>query len=170
MSTQFNVYNIYNALTYSFLCYIVKIKNKKGEQTLELCDRIRELRKKHLHMTQTDFGKQLGVNRDVIGNMELNRLVRPEQKLSLLKLICKEFSVNEEWLINGNGPMFAKPDTFNLHDFAKEHGITKLEMEIVKTYLELDPDIRKMLIEHFKNHLLKQPDFKPEQKYPIDKK
>ena len=85
-------------------------------------------------MSQTEFGKRLGVNRDVIGNIELNRLVHPEQKLSLLKLICKEFSINEEWLINGKEPMFAAPEKFNLHDFAKEHGITKLETEIVKTY------------------------------------
>lgn len=123
---------------------------------MELYERIRELRKNYLHMSQTDFGERLGVNRDVIGNIELNRLVRPEQKLSLLKLICKEFSVNEEWLMNGTEPMFVEPDTFNLHDFAKEHNITKLETEIVKTYLELDPSIRKMLIEHFKSHLLDQ--------------
>lgn len=123
---------------------------------MELCERIRELRKNHLHLSQTEFGKRLGVNRDVIGNIELNRLVRPEQKLSLLKLICKEFSVNEDWLLNGMGPMFSEPDTFNLHDFAIEHGISKLEMEIVKTYLEIEPDIRKMLIEHFKKHLLHQ--------------
>lgn len=121
---------------------------------MELNERIRELRKKHLQMSQTEFGKRLGVNRDVIGNIELNRLVHPEQKLSLLKLICKEFSINEEWLINGKEPMFAAPDKFNLHDFAKEHGITKLETEIVKTYLELEPDIRKKLIEHFKSHFL----------------
>lgn len=121
---------------------------------MELYERIRELRKNHLHMSQTDFGKQLGVSRSVINNIELNALAKPEQKLSLLKLICKEFSVNEEWLINGTGSMFKEPDTFNLHDFAKEHNITKLETEIVKTYLELDPDLRNTLVEHFKTHLL----------------
>ncbi len=136
---------------------------------MELNERIRELRKNHLHMSQTEFGKRLGVNRDVIGNIELNRLVHPEQKLSLLKLICKEFSINEEWLINGKEPMFAAPEKFNLHDFAKEHGITKLETEIVKTYLELDPNIRKILIEHFKSHFLYQSTDEPEQACSIEK-
>lgn len=123
---------------------------------MELYERIRELRKNQLHMSQTDFGKCLGVSRSVINNIELNALAKPEQKLSLMKLICKEFSVSEEWLMNGTEPMFVEPETFNLHDFAKEHNITKLETEIVKAYLELDSSVRKMLIEHFKDHLLNQ--------------
>lgn len=121
---------------------------------MEIYERIRILRKDNLHMSMAAFGKRLGVSLDVISNIEHNRLARPEQKMSLLKLICKEFSVNEEWLINGTGSMFVEPDTFNLHDFAKEHNITKLETEIVKTYLELDPDLRSTLVEHFKTHLL----------------
>lgn len=117
---------------------------------MELYERIRELRKNHLHLSQTDFGKKLGVSRSVINNIELNALAKPEQKLSLLKLICKEFSVNEEWLMNGTEPMFIEPDTFSLDDFAKAHGATDLDMEIVKTYFELDPSTRKTLVEHFR--------------------
>ena len=123
---------------------------------MEMSERVRNLRKTHLKMSQTAFGERLGVSRSVINNIESNALARPDQKLSLIKLMCKEFSVNEDWLLNGMGPMFSEPDTFNLHDFAIEHGISKLEMEIVKTYLEIEPDIRKMLIEHFKKHLLHQ--------------
>lgn len=74
---------------------------------MEVYERIKELRKNTLKMSQAAFGERLGVNRDVINNIENNRLSRPEQKLSLLKLICKEFSVSEEWLLNGNGEMFA---------------------------------------------------------------
>ena len=117
---------------------------------MELYERIRELRKNHLHLSQTDFGKKLGVSRSVINNIELNALAKPEQKLSLLKLICKEFSVNEEWLMNGTEPMFIEPDTFSLDDFAKAHSATDLDIEIVKTYFELDPNTRKTLVEHFR--------------------
>lgn len=74
---------------------------------MEVYERIKELRKNTLKMSQAAFGERLGVNRDVINNIENNRLSRPEQKLSLLKLICKEFSVSEEWLLNGTGEMFA---------------------------------------------------------------
>lgn len=73
---------------------------------MEMHERIRELRKNYLHLSQTQFGEKLGVSRSVIKNIELNTLARPEQKLSLIKLMCKEFNVREEWLINGTGDMF----------------------------------------------------------------
>ena len=120
---------------------------------MEVYERIRELRKNHLHLSQTDFGDRLGVSRSVIKNIELNALARPDQKLSLIKLICKEFSVNEDWLLNGNEPMFVEPDTFSLDDFVKQRGATELEMQIIKTYFDLDAETREMLVEHFRKGL-----------------
>lgn len=120
---------------------------------MEVYERIRELRKKHLRLSQTDFGDKLGVSRSVIKNIELNALARPDQKLSLIKLICKEFSVNEDWLLNGNEPMFVEPDTFSLDEFVKQRGATDLELQIVKTYFDLDPDTREMLVDHFRKGL-----------------
>ena len=78
---------------------------------METYERVKELRKKHLKMSQTAFGERLGVSRDVIKNIELNALAKPEQKLSLLKLICKEFSISEDWLLNGNGDMYTNKET-----------------------------------------------------------
>ena len=120
---------------------------------MEIYERIRELRKKYLKMSMEVFGSHLGVSLDVISNIENNRLARPEQKLSLYKLICSEFNVNEDWLLNGTEPMFVQPDAFSLDDFVKSKGATGLELEIVKTYFELDPEIRKTAIEHFKRRL-----------------
>ena len=74
---------------------------------METYERIRELRKS-LHLTQTEFGERLGVSLSVINNIEYNRLSRPDQKLSLIKLMCKEFGVNEEWLLTGEGEPFPK--------------------------------------------------------------
>ena len=78
---------------------------------MEIYERIKELRKKTLKMSQTAFGNRLGVNRDTINNIELNRLKKPEQKLSLYKLICSEFNVSEEWLLNGTGDMFTSNES-----------------------------------------------------------
>ena len=120
---------------------------------MEMHDRIRELRKNYLHMSQAAFGSKLGVNRDVINNIENNRLAKPEQKLSLIKLMCREFSVNEEWLLNGTEPMIAQPETFSLDQYLKERGCTALEMEIVKAYFELDMDTRQKVFNHFQARL-----------------
>lgn len=78
---------------------------------MEIHERIKELRKKHLKMSQTAFGERLGVSRSVINNIELNVLARPEQKMSLYKLICSEFGINENWLLNGTGDMYADDKT-----------------------------------------------------------
>ena len=77
---------------------------------MELYERIREVRK-YLEMSQEEFGNKLGVSRDVIKNIELDRLKKPEQKEPLLKLICKEFGVNENWLRFGDGEMFQPHST-----------------------------------------------------------
>lgn len=120
---------------------------------MEIYERIRELRKNHLKMSMEAFGNTLGVSRDTINNIEHNRLARPDQKLSLYKLICSEFNVSEDWLLNGTGPMYVEPDTFNLDDFVHSHNATDFELEIIKTYFELDPEIRQAVISHFKKRL-----------------
>ena len=68
-------------------------------------NRIREVRE-HFKLTQTEFGERLGVSRDVIGNIEYNRLKNPKQKEPIIKLICSTFGVNELWLRTGEGEMF----------------------------------------------------------------
>lgn len=124
---------------------------------MEMNERVRYLRKQVLKMSMATFGEKLGVSRDVINNIENNRLARPDQKLSLIKLMSKEFNVSEEWLLNGTEPMFQEPDTFCLDDFAKEHGATDLELEILKAYFRLPEDVRKVVIDGFKASLGESP-------------
>lgn len=77
---------------------------------LEIYERIKELRKNHLHMSQESFGARLGVSRSVINNIERNALQRPEQKEPIYKLICKEFNVSYLWLTQGIEPMENESD------------------------------------------------------------
>lgn len=120
---------------------------------MEIYERVRYLRKNCLHMSQTAFGKHLGVSRSVINNIELDALAKPDQKLPLLRLMCREFNVNEEWLLHGKEPIFVQPKTFSLDVYVKENGGTELEIEILKAYFSIDSATRKRLLEHFKNHM-----------------
>ena len=120
---------------------------------MEMHERIKDLRKNHLKLSQEAFGQRLGVSRSVINNIERNVLARPDQKLSLIKLICKEFSVNENWLLDGAEPMFVQPQSFSLDEFVKQHGASRLELDIVKAYFELEPDLRRLLVQHFKDRI-----------------
>lgn len=120
---------------------------------METYERIRELRKNHLNMSMEVFGQKLGVSRDMIANIELNRLARPDQKMSLYKLICSTFNVREEWLLDGVEPMYIEPESFSLDDYVKARGAEKLELEIVKAYFDLDPEIRKAAVSQFRSRL-----------------
>lgn len=54
-------------------------------------------------MSQQEFGEKLGVSRDVISNLEYNR-VHP--KPLLIQHICDLYGVNKQWMATGEGPMF----------------------------------------------------------------
>lgn len=122
---------------------------------MEMHERIKNVRKKN-NMSQNEFAERLGVTRSVISNIELNRLAKPEQKASLIKLISKEFNVNEEWLLNGTGEMTIDPDTFSLDEYAKQRGATDFDLEIVKAYFEMPKELREAIKEHFISKTLPQ--------------
>ena len=69
-------------------------------------------------------------------------------------MICSEFNVNENWLLNGEGEMFVTSDEFNLNEYIDQRGATPLEKEIIRTYFDLDENIRKEIMEHFKCHII----------------
>lgn len=117
---------------------------------MEQYERIKEIRKT-LGLTLEKFGNRVGVGKSAISNIENGNRGITEQ---MQKAICREFNVSEEWLRDGVGSMFVEPDTFSLDDFAKSRGMTDLEKEIIKTYFEIDPDIRKIVLNHFKEKLL----------------
>lgn len=123
---------------------------------MKLSERVKFIRN-NLGMNQAKFGEILGVTRSEIKNIELNNLKQPEKKIPLLKLMCKEFNISEDWLINGNGtPILQETnqdDNFNIQEFAKELGATNLEIEILKAYFDMDKSLRKEVINHFVSYL-----------------
>ena len=120
---------------------------------METYERIKELRKKHLKLSQEEFGNKLGVSRDVIANIELNRLAKPEQKSSLIKLMCSVFSVNENWLISGNGDVFNTQQNSAIEAFLESKKADPLEMEIWESYFKIDPALRHKALEFFKEFM-----------------
>ena len=69
--------------------------------------RIKKLRRT-LDLTQQEFGDRIGVKRNTIATYEGGRSTPID---SVISLICREFSVNEEWLRSGTGEMFKASPT-----------------------------------------------------------
>lgn len=120
---------------------------------MEVYERIRFLRKNTLKMSQEAFAERLGVSRSVIKNIELNALARPDQKLSLYKLICSEFGVNEEWLLNGTGDMWdtkeAEYSTLIDRVMSGENEFAKNIFKTFATFDEKDWEALQTMIEKY---------------------
>lgn len=134
-------------------------------------ERIKYFRKEVKKMNQKQFAEILGVTQSGVSYMEQEGSTVAD---SSIKAICSVCDLNEEWLRNGTEPMTVQPVTFNLDEFARARGASDLELKVVKAYFELDPDIRKMLIEHFKAELSEGDSGHPktpeelESQYPVE--
>lgn len=106
-------------------------------------ERVRELRKV-LNLSQTKFGEKLGVSKDVIVNIELERV---ELKELMLNLICKTFNVNPLWLSKGNGDMFIETPQIIIDDLANEFNLNDTEKKIISNFVNLSESERNQIIE-----------------------
>lgn len=111
-------------------------------------ERLKKIRKS-LDLTQQEFANRIGIARGNIAAYEVGKNAPSD---AVISLICREFNVNENWLRTGaGGPdvQFVNQATFSLDDYVKSKGATDLEIELVKTYFEMDPAIRDSIVEHF---------------------
>ena len=114
-------------------------------------ERVKTVRKSK-EMTMEEFGKRLGVTRTAISNIEKGYRGLTEQ---MLKSICREFSVDEEWLRTGDGDMPQKLSeeeevaslVSDLLEDGKTNPFYEIILEIVQTYNELSPASQKVLQE-----------------------
>lgn len=73
---------------------------------MEIKDRIKLIRKEK-KLTQVEFGDVIGVKGNTVTNYETG-LRNPTD--AVVKSICREFNVSEDWLRTGEGEMFSPLD------------------------------------------------------------
>lgn len=119
------------------------------ENAVNLNERLKELRAA-LGISQVALARRVGVTRAAISRLESGSNGFTNQ---MIKSICREFSVNKEWFITGNGDMFvfsgsedikeslieyinSTDDTFTLNLFAAIAKRTQTERDILKLLLK----------------------------------
>lgn len=123
---------------------------------MEIYERIALLRKDILKnscgkkYSQEDFASLLGVTRGVINNIEYNRAPIKEH---MVKLICQTFNVNEDWLRNGNEPIFIEKEEKDIIGLLKENGVKPMVLEIIENYLKM-PDESKNIFDSYLKELV----------------
>lgn len=108
-------------------------------------ERIRIVRKTE-KLSQKEFGEKLGVSRDVMANIENNRVVPNE---TFLQLLCSVFHINQKWLRTGEGEMFHTEKAFSLDEYVRAHDFSDVELRILKAYLDIPKELREKALEYF---------------------
>ena len=115
-------------------------------------DRIKELRKNHLHMNQSDFGSPLGLGQSTIGGYENNFRGVSDATVAA---ICREYGVREEWLREGTGEIFAAGSVAPsiVAGLAQEYDLDYFDQAVIGEYLKLDKNTRAVLKKKVKEFL-----------------
>ena len=103
-------------------------------------ERIRELRKS-LGLTGAEFGARIGLTNSTISRIESGQIVVTSQTI---RSICREFSVNESWLRDGEGEPFVHPDRKEvLEAYINEHFANRpveFRRDLLQVLLSFDPE------------------------------
>lgn len=105
-------------------------------------DRIKKVRKTN-NLTMEQFGSRIGITKSSVSLLESGKNYPSEQTL---KLICKEFNVDMDWLRDGKGEMIKEvPNKFSFYLGQIEGGDDEFIKDLIEVYMELDPDSKKAL-------------------------
>ena len=112
-------------------------------------DRIKKIRKE-VKLTQVQFGEKIGVKGNTVTNYE-SGLRTPTD--AVIKSICREFNVDENWLRTGEGEMFLpvlEEDEMALYvsELLEDEGDNPLYTiikEVMHTYSELSPKSQEVI-------------------------
>lgn len=110
-------------------------------------ERIRKLRRE-LDLTQEKFAERIGIKRNTIATYESGR---NEPVDSVVALICREFHVNEEWLRNGTGEMFAQDSEDELQALTEKYSLSPADRVLIEKYVSLKADTRNATLEFMKD-------------------
>lgn len=101
-------------------------------------DRIRKIRK-DADLTQEKFAERLGIKRNTVATYETGK---SEPMDNIIFSICREFNVNREWLLTGNGDMYDVPEdevAAVVSDLLEESNpFYDIIISIMKSYKKLD--------------------------------
>ena len=104
-------------------------------------ERILEIRKS-LNLTMDKFGEKLGVQKSAISKIEKDKVNLSDQ---MAKAICREYNVNYDYLMYGEGEMFSDLPRTVLDELCRQYGLDNFDRSLVELYIELPEDFRQLL-------------------------
>jgi transcriptional regulator with XRE-family HTH domain len=94
-------------------------------------------------ITQEKFAQMLGTTRSAIATYETGVVVPKDQ---FLKLISKEFNINEAWLHDGKGDMYVLRNEDSIHEISERYGLPADCQLLIEHFMELSLPFKKLLL------------------------
>lgn len=101
-----------------------------------------------MSLTLDKFGEKIGVQSSAISKLEKGRVKVSEQ---MSKAICREFNVNYNWLMNGQGEMFIELPQTILDELCSQYECDSLDKVLIECYLNLNADERRAIKNYAQN-------------------
>ena len=101
-------------------------------------ERIKTIRKT-LGLTLEKFGENLGVTKVAISNIEKeNRNLTEQMALA----ICREYNVNYDYLMTGEGEMFDNLPETVLDELCQQYDLDEYDRFLIELYISLHAELR----------------------------
>lgn len=110
-------------------------------------NRIKEARMRR-GISQEEFAKKLGVTKSAISGYETGRRVPTE---AIIRSICREYQINEEWLRYGKGQMDSIVTFEAIKEIAKAFNLNHFETAFLERYFSLSKDERQEFCDYLIN-------------------
>jgi DNA-binding XRE family transcriptional regulator len=112
-------------------------------------NRIKELRKNDLKLTQAEFAKPLEITGSAVSYIESGKAT-PDGKT--INLICSTYNVNREWLETGEGEKFKKADDSLITKFGSLMATgSENKKELVRMILDMPDELFDAFYEYMVN-------------------
>lgn len=115
-------------------------------------ERVKEIRKA-LGLTLDKFGEKVGVKKQTVSRIE-NGVNNVTDQMVLS--ICREFNVNYDYLMNGEGEMFDDLPQTVLDELCVQYDLDDLDRTLVEMYLEMPEQVRDYLKQEIRKRFLKE--------------
>jgi len=109
-------------------------------------ERVKEIRKT-LDLTMEKFGEKLGVGKTAISNIESGNRNLTEQ---MSKAICREYNVNYDYLMYGEGEMFDNLPQTIVDELCVQYDLNDFDKALVEMYVSLPAGSRERIKEYMK--------------------
>lgn len=110
-------------------------------------ERVKEIRKA-LDLTLDKFGEKVGVKKQTVSRIE-NGINNVTEQMVLS--ICREFNVNYDYLVNGEGEMFDDLPQTVLDELCVQYDCDGFDRVLIEEYLKLSADDKQVLKDFIKS-------------------